>query len=76
MALSKFDGWTSYSGGEALLRSGDEWPDDHALVSERPDMFEVEQEPESEAAPVDPPAAPVRKKPGPKPGSSRTKPQT
>ena len=46
MAISRFDGWTGYSGGEALLRVGDEWPDDHALVAERPDFFEVEQEPD------------------------------
>lgn len=66
MAISRFDGWIGYSGGEALLAAGDEWPDDHDLVTERPEFFEVEQ----------PPEAPARKKPGPKPGSSRTKPQT
>lgn len=71
MAISKFDGWL----GETLLRSGDEYPDDHPLVTGRPELFEVEQEPES-PAPVELPVQPERKKPGPKPGSSRTKPQT
>lgn len=71
MALSKLDGWVGYSGGEKLLRLGEEFADDHALVKERPDLFEVEQEPEPEQPP-----ATERKKPGPKPGSSRTKPQT
>lgn len=75
MALCTFDGWVGYSGGETLLRTGDEWPDDHALVREKPDMFEVEQAPEP-PAPVEPPVQPERKKPGPKPGSSRAKPQT
>lgn len=84
MALSKFDGWV----GEILLRAGDEYPDDHPLVTGRPEMFDVEQEPEDPSEvhkimheintgrPVKPPVQPVKKKPGPKPGSSRTKPQT
>jgi len=82
MAISTFDGWVGYSGGEALLRVGDEWPDDHVLVTDKPDMFEVEQGPEDDAFPgpsvsgPSAPEAPARKKPGPKPGSSRTKPQT
>jgi len=79
MAISTFDGWVGYSGGEALLRVGDEWPDDHALVTDKPDMFEVGQEPETPAAEIKPaqkPGARSGVKPGPKPGSSRTKPQT
>lgn len=84
MAISTFDGWV----GEILLRAGDEYPDDHPLVTGRPEMFEVETEPEEdsvlqaaraqEGIPYVPsaPAPVARKKPGPKPGSSRTKPQT
>lgn len=82
MAISKFDGWV----GETLLRVGDEYADDHPLVTGRPEMFEVEQEPEpsemlqavktQEGVKYEPSAPVARKKPGPKPGSSRTKPQT
>jgi hypothetical protein len=86
MAISTFDGWV----GNVLLRAGDEYSDDHPLVKERPEMFEVEQEPEPEQEPEQ--GASVRKirvsastpvvaagqssrvKPGPKPGTSRTKP--
>jgi hypothetical protein len=77
MALSKFDGWAGYSGGEKLIQAGDELPDDHALVVERPELFEVEQ-PEPEPPAVKPvvmtpepsvvkPVAAPRAKPGPKP---------
>lgn len=33
------DAFVSYSGGEVRL-SHDEWPDDHPVVVERPELFE------------------------------------
>jgi protein TonB len=55
MALSKFDGWAGYSGGDKLIQAGDELPDDHALVVERPELFEVEPEPEPDPPVVERP---------------------
>jgi hypothetical protein len=78
MAISTFDGWV----GEVLLRAGDEYSDDHPLVKDRPEMFDVEQGPEDDAFPgpsvsgPSTPEAPARKKPGPKPGTPRTKRET
>ena len=70
MAVSKFDGWAGYSGGSELLATGDAWPDDHPLVTDRPDLFGVEQEPEPPLTVEEVPPS-VRKKPGPKPRSPR-----
>lgn len=81
MAVSTFDGWV----GNVLLRSGEEYPDDHPLVKERPEMFGLEPKPEKktkedeklEGTKVQTPGpsvavTPERKKPGPKPGTPRT----
>lgn len=36
----KIDGqWVGWSGGEAFLHVSDEYPDDHPLVQERPELF-------------------------------------
>jgi hypothetical protein len=43
-ARAKIDAFVSYSGGEVRL-SNDDWPDDHPVVLERPELFETPEPP-------------------------------